>query len=74
MMLDVDGPDGTREWGMGLSTAQEIVKTCEDYPLELVGLAEQICRSELAENIVPVSDVAQRDGWFVESQTKPPGA
>jgi len=56
MMLDVDGPDGTREWGMGLSTAQEIVKTCEDYPLELVGLAEQFCRSELAENIVPVSE------------------
>jgi hypothetical protein len=46
------------------SVAEEIVAEANRYPTDLVGFAEQICRERVAESVVPVGEVAERDKWF----------
>ena len=44
--------------------AEEIVEHYDIYPTELVGWAEQTCRGHVAEEILPVGTVAERQNWF----------
>jgi len=47
-----------------LKIAEEIIINCEKYPTELVALAEQVCRQELASTITPVGQIASQQSWF----------
>ena len=67
--LNVDASERVPFWGMDVSTAEEIIRTCDIYPLELVAIAELVCRSEVAKNIVPVGDVAIQNKWFDEAES-----
>lgn len=53
-----------RPEGMPLRTATEIARDAASYPGYLVGLAEQRCRDAVSTTIVPVADLAARDGWL----------
>ena len=52
---------------MDLATAENIIQNCDIYPLDLVAIAEQVCRSEVAKRTEPVGEVAARDQWFDET-------
>lgn len=55
-------------FGLDLRHARRILEESGKYPLVLVALAEQVCRSAAARDVVPVGRVAERDEWFqVES-------
>ncbi|MCE9596728.1 MAG: NTPase (NACHT family)-like protein [Spirochaetia bacterium] len=47
-----------------LSVAEQIIENCENYPAELVAVAEETCRQNVAEKITPVGEIAKRDNWF----------
>ena len=53
--------------GVDVATATEVIRRCDKYPLELVAEAEQVCRSDVAKQIVPVGEIAMRDNWFEET-------
>lgn len=44
--------------------AQKIVETCKSYPTELVGWAEEVCRTAVAEKVTAVGLVAEKNRWF----------
>ena len=44
--------------------AKQIVEQGDRYPAELVGWAEGACRQRLAEKVVPVGTIAEKEGWF----------
>lgn len=44
--------------------AEEIIMDCRKYPTELVALAEQVCRQEVASKITPVGQIAYQQNWF----------
>jgi len=44
--------------------AKEITGKPQNYPRQLVALAETKCREIVASKIVPVGEIAQRDEWF----------
>lgn len=67
LAFELDDKDIMSSWGLDVSTAAKVIQRCDQYPLELVELAEQVCRSELAKQIVPVGQVATRDNWFEET-------
>lgn len=43
---------------------EEIVQNAKKYPIELVRLAEESARKNLAENLIPVGDIAEQQHWF----------
>jgi hypothetical protein len=49
---------------MSLGTANEITSNASSYPGALVSLAEERCRQDVAARVVPVADIALKDGWF----------
>ncbi len=50
-----------------LSVAQEVLRTPEHLPSFLLALAEERSRQDVSSKIVPVSTIAERDGWFSSS-------
>jgi hypothetical protein len=46
--------------------AERIASSPDRYPNYLVAFAEATCRESVASKIVPVGNIAQRDGWFTE--------
>lgn len=53
---------------MPLEVATEVADRPHEYPGYVVAFAELRCRSALAAKIVPVGEVAARDGWFVDGE------
>ena len=49
---------------MPLNVAQSIAREAKDFPGTLLGLAEEVCRREMAKQALPVAEVAERQGWF----------
>jgi hypothetical protein len=49
---------------MPLPIAQAIAKEAKDFPGALLGLAEEMCRREMANQALPVAEIAERQGWF----------
>jgi hypothetical protein len=47
-----------------LHLAETVVRSPNDYPGFLVAVAEDRCRQQLATQIVPVAQVAEREHWF----------
>ena len=54
--------------GPSLNTpiAQEICTRADEFPTALLEIAEDRCRGALAGNIIPIREIADRDGWFDE--------
>jgi hypothetical protein len=50
--------------GLPHPIAKEIVQRCDEYPIDLVAWAEQICRQHVAEDVTPVGVVAEKQNWF----------
>ena len=50
---------------MPLAIATQITQNPSLYPGYLVSLAEDRCKQAVASDIVPVADIAEREGWFV---------
>lgn len=44
--------------------AKQIIKESSEFPRILVNLAEDVCRSKLAQMITPVKEIADREKWF----------
>ena len=49
-----------------LECAVEIIKNAHQYPAFLVAAAESKCRERITRKIVAVSQVAQKEQWFME--------
>lgn len=49
---------------LDFESAKRIVTRCEEFPLILVGVAEQVCRSAAVERVQPVGKIAHGEGWF----------
>jgi hypothetical protein len=47
-----------------LDLARQILERAEQFPNDLVNVAEAHWRMHVAESIVPVGDIAERDKWF----------
>lgn len=47
-----------------LGFAEKIVENAKKYPYHLVELAEFICKNSVASAIIPVGEIAKKDGWF----------
>jgi hypothetical protein len=50
---------------MPVKTAQRVIDQSHDYPLEVIDMAELVCRDQVARAIDPVGTTASRSGWFV---------
>ncbi len=46
------------------ATAEAIVQESDAYPVELVAMAERACRQYVAEEVIPVGIVAEKQKWF----------
>jgi len=46
------------------SFARAIAEEPTLFPGALLGLAEDVCRQDVAKKAVPVAEVAERQGWF----------
>jgi len=44
--------------------AEQITSHSDRFPMEMVSLAEALCKERLAGNITPVGTIAQQDHWF----------
>lgn len=55
---------GNEENKMLLITAEKILETPANFPRSLVILAENRCRQDYLNKIVPVGEVALKEGWF----------
>jgi hypothetical protein len=53
-----------RENPLPLEVARRVVGDASAFPLALVGVSEEACRTDVAKRILPVGDVAVREGWF----------
>lgn len=54
------------EW-LKIQLAEKISRKPERYPGFLVSASQKKFRNQISANMVPVGDIAQRDGWFLES-------
>lgn len=52
---------------MPLGIAQEILSTPDHFPSFLLAMAEERCRQDVSSKIVPVTTIAEREGWFSAS-------
>lgn len=48
-----------------IKIAEKIAGTPDKYPSYLVAYAEAACREKVASKIVPVGEIAKREGWFI---------
>ena len=55
---------GRGKRGIPIEHAIQIVKSSDQYPGFLVAAAESTCREDVARKIVPVGQVAEKEGWF----------
>jgi hypothetical protein len=53
-----------RNIAMPADVARAVVHDAELYPGYVVAMAQEVCRAIVAEAIVPVGQVAERDKWF----------
>ena len=44
--------------------AEQIIRNCDLYPIDLVGWAEDILRTHISEQITPVGTIAETRRWF----------
>lgn len=57
------GTSGEQDW-LPLAVAEKIAEDAERYPHYLVNLAEAKCRQAVTERVIPVGEIARREGWF----------
>ena len=51
---------------MPLELARIVMSKAEEYPREIVSIADRRCREKAGEMILPLATVAKRDKWFAE--------
>lgn len=49
-----------------LEVAEIIVRQCNMFPMALVQCAEEVCRDNILNKMIPVGKVAEKDKWFTE--------
>ena len=49
---------------MPLGIAQEVLSAPHQFPNFLLAMAEERCRQDVSSKIVPVTTIAEREGWF----------
>jgi hypothetical protein len=52
---------------MPLAIAQTVLDAPDHFPGFLVTAAEDRCRQDVSSRVIPVSTIAERDGWFLPS-------
>jgi hypothetical protein len=52
---------------MPLASAESIINSIDDYPMNLVRMAEDRWRQEIARRITPVAVVSRKERWFMQS-------
>jgi hypothetical protein len=51
---------------MPVEIARMVIDNADKYPTDIVGVADDVCRQDISDRIVPVGVVAERDGWFAK--------